>query len=39
MPTNKNASILYQALDKSFGRTNKKYFIEEGASQTYDTPS
>ena len=28
MPTNKNASIRYQALDKCFGRTNKKYFIE-----------
>ena len=29
MPTNKNASIRYQALDKCFGRTNKKYFIED----------
>ena len=28
MPTNKNASIRYQALEKCFGRTNKKYFIE-----------
>ena len=29
MPTNKNASIRYQALDKCFQRTNKKYFIED----------
>lgn len=29
MPTNKNASIRYQALDRCFRRTTKKYFMED----------
>lgn len=29
MPTNKNASIRYQALDKCFQNRNKKFFIED----------
>lgn len=29
MPTNKNASIRYQALDKCFRRITKKYFMED----------
>lgn len=29
MPTNKNASIRYQALDKCFQRRNKRFFVED----------
>ena len=29
MPTNKNASIRYQALDKCFKNRNRKFFIED----------